>query len=54
MATNHVAVFGKLSKLDHVLRAGDRAEILRPLIADPKQARKKRAAQGTQAADSAN
>lgn len=40
-----VAVFGKLSKLTHVLRAGERAEILRPLIADPKQVRKRRAAE---------
>ena len=47
-ATNRVAVFGKLGKLDHVLRAGDRVEILRPLIADPKVARKKRAEQGAQ------
>jgi len=28
------------------LRAGDRVEIYRPLIADPKQVRKQRAAQG--------
>ncbi|MDA1108166.1 MAG: RnfH family protein [Proteobacteria bacterium] len=48
MATNRVAVFGKLSKLDHALRAGDRVEILRPLITDPRQARKWRAEQGAQ------
>lgn len=46
LAVNRVAVFGKLGKLDQTLRAGDRVEILRPLIADPKQARKKRAEQG--------
>ncbi|MFL0810301.1 MAG: RnfH family protein [Agarilytica sp.] len=28
---------------EHVLQAGDRVEIYRPLIADPKEARKKRA-----------
>ncbi|MEN8803182.1 MAG: RnfH family protein [Thiogranum sp.] len=39
-------VFGKLKKLDQTLRAGDRIEIYRPLIADPKQVRKQRAAQG--------
>jgi len=39
-------VFGKLKKLDQTLRAGDRVEIYRPLIADPKQVRKQRAAQG--------
>jgi uncharacterized protein len=41
-----VGIFGKVTKLDQVLRAGDRVEIYRPLIADPKQARKQRAAQG--------
>jgi len=39
-------VFGKLKKLDQTLREGDRIEIYRPLIADPKQVRKQRAAQG--------
>jgi len=29
--------------LDHVLRAGDRIEIYRPLIADPKEMRRQRA-----------
>jgi len=41
-----VGIFGKVTKLDQMLRAGDRVEIYRPLIADPKQARKQRAAQG--------
>lgn len=41
-----VGVFGKLSKLDTVLRAKDRVEIYRPLIADPKAVRKQRAAEG--------
>ena len=39
-------VFGKLKKLDQTLREGDRIEIYRPLIADPKQVRKQRAAEG--------
>jgi hypothetical protein len=39
-------VFGKISKLDAELTAGDRVEIYRPLIADPKAQRKKRAAEG--------
>jgi len=39
-------VFGKLKKLDQTLREGDRVEIYRPLIADPKQVRKQRAAAG--------
>ena len=41
-----VGVFGKLAKLDAVLNDHDRVEIYRPLIADPKEARKKRAAEG--------
>lgn len=43
-----VGVFGKLSKLSAVLRPGDRVEIYRPLIADPKATRKRRAARGEQ------
>jgi putative ubiquitin-RnfH superfamily antitoxin RatB of RatAB toxin-antitoxin module len=35
-----------LSKLDAVLRDKDRIEIYRPLIADPKEVRKQRAAEG--------
>ncbi|RMG54077.1 MAG: RnfH family protein [Gammaproteobacteria bacterium] len=43
---NKVGIWGKLTKLDTVLRAHDRVEIYRPLIADPKEVRKKRAAEG--------
>jgi len=46
LAVNRVGVFGKLVQLDRALEPGDRVEIYRPLIADPKEARKKRAAQG--------
>lgn len=46
LATNKIGVFGKVASLDRVLVSGDRVEIYRPLIADPKQARKKRAAEG--------
>jgi uncharacterized protein len=41
-----LGIFGKLSKQDTPLRAKDRVEIYRPLIADPKEVRKKRAAEG--------
>ena len=41
-----VGVFGKLGKLSAALRTGDRVEIYRPLLADPKEVRKKRAAEG--------
>lgn len=46
LGNNKVGVFGKLGKLTDTLHAGDRVEIYRPLIADPKQVRKQRAAQG--------
>jgi hypothetical protein len=46
LATNKVGVFGKVGKLDQELAPGDRVEIYRPLIADPKEARKQRAAEG--------
>jgi putative ubiquitin-RnfH superfamily antitoxin RatB of RatAB toxin-antitoxin module len=39
-------LYGKLSKSDVVLREKDRVEIYRPLIADPKEVRKKRAEEG--------
>jgi hypothetical protein len=38
-----VGVFGKLASLDDEIKAGDRVEIYRPLIADPKEARRRRA-----------
>lgn len=41
-----VGIFGKVTNLDSSLRVGDRVEIYRPLLADPKQARKQRAALG--------
>lgn len=43
---NKVGIFGKLSKLSQPLRDGDRVEIYRGLIADPKEVRRKRAAAG--------
>jgi putative ubiquitin-RnfH superfamily antitoxin RatB of RatAB toxin-antitoxin module len=44
--TARLAVFGRTVSPEGVLRDGDRVEILRPLIADPKQARRQRAAGG--------
>ena len=46
LASNKVGVFGKLGKLTDTLLPGDRVEIYRPLIADPKEVRKNRAAAG--------
>lgn len=45
-AKNKLGIFGKLTKPDVVLRDRDRVEIYRPLIADPKEVRKKRADEG--------
>jgi putative ubiquitin-RnfH superfamily antitoxin RatB of RatAB toxin-antitoxin module len=42
LATCPVGVFGKKKTLDTVLREGDRVEIYRPLVADPKDARRRR------------
>lgn len=38
-----VGIYGKLKPSDTVLREHDRVEIYRPLIADPKEARRRRA-----------
>lgn len=38
-----VGIFGKLKSLDTILRDRDRVEIYRPLLADPKESRRKRA-----------
>jgi putative ubiquitin-RnfH superfamily antitoxin RatB of RatAB toxin-antitoxin module len=46
LKTNKVGIFGKAAPLTSGLNDGDRIEIYRPLIADPKEARKKRAAEG--------
>jgi len=42
---NKIGIFGKLCKLDTPLRHRDRVEIYRPLIADPKEIRRQRAAE---------
>ena len=41
-----LGVFGKLIPAEYELLDGDRIEIYRPLIADPKEIRRQRAAQG--------
>lgn len=46
LTKNKIGIFGKLTKPDTVLRHLDRVEIYRPLIADPKEVRKQRAAEG--------
>ncbi|MDD5180356.1 MAG: RnfH family protein [Gallionellaceae bacterium] len=43
---NKLGIYGKLTKADAVLRDRDRVEIYRPLLADPKEVRRKRAEEG--------
>lgn len=46
LSKNKVGIFSKLVKLDETVRDKDRVEIYRPLIADPKEVRRKRAEEG--------
>ncbi|MBI3145515.1 MAG: RnfH family protein [Pseudogulbenkiania sp.] len=46
LANLQLGVFGKAVRLDSVLREHDRVEIYRPLIADPKEVRRRRAEAG--------
>jgi putative ubiquitin-RnfH superfamily antitoxin RatB of RatAB toxin-antitoxin module len=44
LVTQPVGIYGKKKSLDTVLRERDRVEIYRPLVADPKDSRRRRAA----------
>ena len=44
LTKNKLGICGKLTKLDTTLRHQDRIEIYRPLIIEPKDARRRRAA----------
>ena len=46
LGKNKLGIFAKLAKPDTEVRDRDRVEIYRPLIADPKEVRKQRAAEG--------
>ena len=46
LASMKVGIFGKLTPRTHVMREKDRIELYRPLLADPKEVRKQRAAAG--------
>lgn len=50
LEVDRVGVWGKLKTLDTVLRERDRVEVCRPLIADPKESRRKRATKKEQKA----
>jgi putative ubiquitin-RnfH superfamily antitoxin RatB of RatAB toxin-antitoxin module len=43
LARNRVGIFGEIASLRDPVRDGDRVEIYRPLLADPKEARRRRA-----------
>ena len=43
LARNRIGIHGRLVSLSARLGDGDRVEILRPLVADPKEARRRRA-----------
>ncbi|QJD28546.1 RnfH family protein [Methylococcus geothermalis] len=43
LATNKIGIFGKACSADQPLKQGDRVEIYRPLVADPKESRRQRA-----------
>jgi putative ubiquitin-RnfH superfamily antitoxin RatB of RatAB toxin-antitoxin module len=42
LATHPVGIYGKKKPLDTVLRERDRIELYRPLVADPKDSRRRR------------
>jgi putative ubiquitin-RnfH superfamily antitoxin RatB of RatAB toxin-antitoxin module len=44
LVTQPVGIYGKKKTLETALRERDRVEIYRPLVADPKDSRRKRAA----------
>lgn len=48
LSISKIGIFSKVTQLDTILRDRDRVEIYRPLIADPKEVRKQRAASGKQ------
>lgn len=43
LSQHRVGIFGKLKTPETVLREHDRVEIYRPLLADPKESRRRRA-----------
>lgn len=43
LTSNKVGIYSRPVKLDDVINEGDRIEIYRPLIADPKELRRQRA-----------
>lgn len=48
LSKNKVGIYSRPAKLQDVVHDGDRVEIYRPLIADPKELRRKRAEKSAQ------
>ncbi|MBP1149100.1 MULTISPECIES: RnfH family protein [Methylocaldum] len=44
LTKDKIGIFSKVCSIDQPIKPGDRVEIYRPLIADPKEARRARAA----------
>lgn len=42
LSNQKVGIYGKIVKLDTVLKEGDRVEIYRPIIADPKTVKRRK------------
>ena len=47
LSKTKVGIFSQICKLDEILKQNDRVEIYRPLLCDPMQARRQRAAKKT-------
>lgn len=54
LGVNKIGVFGKLARPDTELQPGDRVEIYRPLIADPKESRRKKVEEDKKSAGAAD
>lgn len=48
LSKNKVGIYSRSAKLSDILSDGDRVEIYRPLLADPKEIRRKRAEKAKQ------
>lgn len=46
LEVNKVGIYGRIVKLEQLVKEGDRVEIYRPLQADPKEVRRKLAKEG--------
>lgn len=46
LSVNRVGIFGRFVELNQLVVDGDRVEVYRPLVADPKEIRRELAAQG--------